>query len=159
MSSKRLLLAATTAAALVWAAPAAAAPDRTAPDFTSAPGTYTWTGKLGVGIAPLTQVDQRIPCGTPGHDCDYTLFHTTAPGTLSAVSSTADKQSVDVDLYIYESDASGTQGELWSSSTGGTADEAVTADATGNQWWLVVANYATVVGGTYNGVASFTPSS
>jgi hypothetical protein len=159
MSSKRLLLAATVAAFLVPAGSAAAAPDRTAPDFTSAPGTYDWTGKIGVGIAPLTQIDAKVPCGSPGHDCDYTLFHVTSPGMLSAVSSTDDKQSVDVDLYIYSSDASGTQGDLWGSATGGWAAEADSAEATGDQWFLVVANYATVVGGTYKGLATFSPTS
>lgn len=157
MSSKRLLVA-TVVAALLPAASAVAAPDRTAPDFSSAATTYNWTGKLGTGIAPLTQVDSRLPCGSPGHDCDYTLMHVTEPGTLSVTSSTADQTTKDVDLYIYASDADGTQGDLWGSSTGGTAAEAVTADALAGDWFLVVANYATVVAGTYAGQATFTPA-
>ena len=157
MGTKRLLLA-TIAAALAVAAPAAAAPDRTAPDFSADNTSFNWTGKVGVGFAPLTQVDQKLPCGSPGHDCDYTLMHATVPGSLSVVSSTADKQTVDIDLYIYSSDASGTQGDLLGSSTGGSAAEAVSADALAGDWFLVVANYATVVGGSYAGQATFEPA-
>jgi hypothetical protein len=158
MRLKRFVPAAMLVAAFLPAAPAAAAPDRTAPDFTADATSFSWTGKIGVGFAELSQIDDKYPCGQPGHDCDTTLMHVTAPGTLTAVSSTADKQSVDVDLYLYESDSSGTQGELIGSSTGGSADEAVSFDSLGGEWVLVKANYALVVGGSYTGQANFTPS-
>ena len=159
MSPKRLLLAATVVAALVFAAPAAAAPDRTAPDFTADVTSFDWTGKLGVGFAPLTQIDAKLPCGSPGHDCDTTLMHVLVPGSLSVVSASSDKQSVDVDLHLWASDSTGAKLEELASSTGGSAAEAVSIDSIGDEWFLVEANYATVVAGTYTGKATFAPAS
>jgi hypothetical protein len=148
-------------AACALPAIAVAAPDRsTALDAITT--TYRWDSKLGTGFTTLTNLHDKIPCGTPlVHDCDFTLVKVTGAGALEVANQSADPNAIDTDLYVYESDADGTQGPLLATSaqSSPTPNEATAVESlAGENWFLVEIDYTDNVGGTIHGSASFTPA-
>jgi dsRNA-specific ribonuclease len=155
----RVVLPLASALALALAGVASAAPDRSG-TLSAASTDFKWTGKIGVGLTALdTLHDSPLPCGSPGHDCDFTLLHVTTPGKVTFKSSSSAPNSPDLDLYLYLSDASGTKGKNKGKSAAPGLDPneqiAFTADEPG--YYLAEADYTVMIGGTYDGEAKLEP--
>jgi Bacterial Ig domain len=144
---------------LATAAPASATPDRSA-TLSASSTDFKWTGQIGVGVTTLTTFHDTYPCTLPGHTCDYTLLHVTTPGKVTVKTSAGGSPTtLDIDLWVYVSDASGTQGKQkgMSAQTGPNPNEqfAFTVEEPG--YYLVEGEYDDVVGGTYAGEAKLEP--
>jgi hypothetical protein len=167
--TSRLALAAVAVGVLLPAGSAAAAPDRTA-TLDAATTSFAWDSKLGTGFTTLTNLHDRIPCGTPGvHDCDFTLLHVIGTGTVLAETTSDMPNAVDTDLYAYISDADGNKVESlgYSAQSSPTPNESMAIDAYDNDtdpttpadnWFLIEIDYTDNIGGTIKGTATFTPS-
>jgi hypothetical protein len=160
----RLFLAAVTAAGvLVPAASALAAADHTG-TLDSTNTTFAWDSKLGTGLTTLSNFHDKIPCGTPvAHDCDFTLLHVVGAGTVDVANKGTSPNAVDTDLYVYDSDADGTQGDLEGTSAQGspTPNEEVVFDTISDDgYYLVEIDYTDNLdaGGGVHGTATFTPA-
>ncbi len=156
----RLFLAASVAAGLLISAGSAFAADRSA-TLDSTATTFAWDSKLGTGFTTLTDVHDRIPCGTPVvHDCDFTLLHVVGKGSVLLQTTSDAPNAVDSDLYAYLSDSSGTQGAQlgFSAAETPTPNEQLVIDSFGDEWFLVEIDYTDNIGGTIKGTATFTPS-
>jgi hypothetical protein len=112
---------------------------------------YTWTGGPISGAAATTDVGDTVPCG-PGKECDETLLKTSDRGQINVKTDSADNKAADMDLYVYQSDATGKEGKFLKSSAGGTPKEEVTANVPAG-YYLVRMVAAASVGGTYEGQA------
>jgi hypothetical protein len=157
----RLLLAAVVAAGVLVPAGSAFAADRTGTlDATTT--TFAWDSKLGTGFTTLTNLHDKIPCGTPlVHDCDFTLLHVIGTGSVLLQTTSDQPNAVDTDLYAYLSDADGTKGEGLGQSAASTPtpNEAMSVDALDpDNWFLVEIDYTDNVAGTVKGTATFTPT-
>jgi hypothetical protein len=132
-------LLALVAVALLAPAAASAAPNGT---VSLANPSYSWTGGPGNGLFTMAfdQVDigpvtaDAAQCGkVPTETCTQTLIKVDDAGDLTVElhgdpgSPGADSGSfdLDLDLYLYASDAAGTVGEALGESTSVTADETV----------------------------------
>jgi hypothetical protein len=111
--------------------PAAAAavppPDRTGVVTPEAP--FTWTGPTATGTNQTFDPITAEPCGKEvANYCDVTLI-SVEPGDFYTVPgrgiSFATRQQQDIDLFVYESDASGALGDLVGISAGVTGNENV----------------------------------
>jgi len=157
----RLLLAAVTAAGVLVPAGSALAADRTG-TLDATTSTFAWDSKLGSGFTTLSNLHDKIPCGTPVvHDCDFTLLHVIGTGTVLVDNDSSDPNAVDTDLYAYLSDADGTKGESLGKSAQGTPTpkESLAIDAYDpDNWFLVEIDYTDNVAGTVKGTATFTPT-
>jgi hypothetical protein len=153
------LLAALSAAVLVPAGAQAA--DRQAALDADHPA-YAWDSKLGTGLTAVSNLHEKVPCGTPlVHDCDFTLIKVTDAGTVAIDNRSSDPNAADTDLYVYESDAAGTRGAqvAKSASSDVTPNEATAVDSiAGENWFLVEIDYTVNLGGTVHGTATFTPA-
>ena len=159
----RMLLAAVTAAGILVPAGSALAADHNGTlDATTT--SFSWDSKLGSGFTTLSNLHDKIPCGTPVvHDCDFTLLHVIGLGTVQVVETQGSPNAVDTDLYVYDSDADGTQGDLEGTSAQGspTPNETVSFDTfTDDGYYLVETDYTDNVdaGGGVKGTATFTPA-
>src|SRR5687768_4969393 len=123
----RQALIAPAASAVLLLAPAAA--------FGSPPGAvtptapFTWTGPVASGANEDYDAGSGEPCGsTLETQCDATLIEVQA-GDFYATSGGGVEFSIggspgnDLDLYVYESDAAGTRGQLVGASAGATDEE------------------------------------
>ncbi len=148
----RTLALATTAAALTITGAAQAAPNRTG--TLSGPGAeYKWDGGPISGAAATTDVYDALGC-TPGLiECDDTLLKVDTAGSLTIKTGDASASAVDMDLFVYQSDASGTQGKLLKSSGGTDVNESTNFDADPG-YYLVRMEAATSAQGTYKGTAT-----
>ena len=118
--TSRLLLAAVVAAGVLVPTGSAIAADRTG-TLDSTTTSFAWDSKLGTGFTTLSNLHDQIPCGTPVvHDCDFTLLHVVGLGTLDVKETQGSPNAVDTDLYVYDSDADGTQGDLEGTSAQGS---------------------------------------
>lgn len=161
--TSRLLLAAVTAAGLLVPVGSALAADRTGTlDATTT--SFAWDSKLGTGFTTLSNLHDKVPCGTPlVHDCDFTLLHVIGLGTVNITETQGSPNAVDTDLYVYDSDADGTKGDLEGTSAQGspTPNESFTFDTfTEDGYYLVETDYTDSVdaGGGVKGTATFTPA-
>ena len=150
------LAALTAVLALLPAASAFAAPPARQATLNSTSPSFNWSG-TGSGVVFTSTVGNRVGCNPVAFACDLTLIKTDEPGDIAFTTDSTDKTLVDADLHVYESDADGTQGELWGESTGGTPQEAVAVTDTQPGYWLVKVDYY-LGAGTYNGTATFTPA-
>jgi hypothetical protein len=154
-------LAAAIAATALLPAVAAAAPDHSGAVNADTP-SFSWDSKLGTGLTTLSNLHDQIPCGTPVvHDCDFTLLKVTGAGTVTITNESTDPNAVDSDLYVYDSDAQGTQGDqLGSSAQGSPTPNETTAVETedGDSWLLIEIDYTDNLAGTIHGKAVFTPA-
>jgi hypothetical protein len=161
MHALRPALLAAVAAAAFLPAGALAAPDRDGV-LDADHLTFSWDSKLGTGLTTLSNLHDQIPCGTPVvHDCDFTLIKVTGAGTVGITNESSDPNAVDTDLYVYDSDADGTQGDQLASSaqSSPTPNEATSVDtAEGDSWLLVEIDYTDNVAGTVKATATFTPA-
>ena len=122
MAKRALIVLSAVVASLATAAPTLAAPppDRTGTVTPAAP--FTWTGPTTT--AANTQFDPSVaePCGKTAADyCDTTLVNVVPGDFYSAPGRGIEfrtRQAQDVDLWVYESDASGTLGDLVGASGG-----------------------------------------
>jgi hypothetical protein len=147
----------TAAIALLPASTALAAPPEKQATLTSTSPSYNWSG-TGSGFVLTSAVGNRIGCNPGLFYCDFVLVKTEELGSLVFTTGSTDKSLVDVDLHVYESDADGTQGDLWGESTGGSPAEAVALTDAPAGYWLVKVDYYAGAG-TYQGTAQFTPAS
>jgi hypothetical protein len=160
MSTLRAVVLAAVAAAAILPTAALAADHEGTLDADHP--TFSWDSKLGTGFTTLSNLHDTIPCGTPVlHDCDFTLIKVTAAGSTTIVNESSDPNAVDSDLYVYESDAEGTQGDQLASSAQGspTPNEATSVDSgDGDSWFLIEIDYTDNLAGTIHGTATFTPA-
>jgi hypothetical protein len=151
------LAALTAVLALVPAASALAAPPDKQATLNSTTTNYKWTGGPGTGVVFTSTVGNRVGCTDGLFYCDFALIKTEEPGSLVTAISTTDPTLKDADLDVYESDADGTQGDLWGESTSDSAAETVALTDMPAGYWLVKVDYY-LGGGSYNGTADFTPA-
>jgi hypothetical protein len=149
------------AAALVLAAAgtASAAPNQSG-TLSAASTSFKWTGQIGAGATAFTTFHDTYPCNMPLHTCDYTLLHVTTPGKVTVTTSAPGQPTtLDVDLWVYASDASGTKGKQKGMSAKSSPDPneqfSFTADTEG--YYLAEAEYDIVAGGSYTGEAKLEP--
>jgi hypothetical protein len=146
------------AAVSVVAAPSAAAQDR---EGTVTPDSvFTWEGAVATGANQNYDAAAGEPCGkTVETYCDETLIEVQAASLpadrVGGVEfSTGGSPGNDFDLYVYESDASGSLGQLVGASTTPTDEERTSVlDADG--YYLVRVIYWAVVESGYDGRAEF----
>jgi hypothetical protein len=153
------LLPLAVAIALATAGPASAAPDRSA-TLSASSTDFKWTGQIGVGVTALTTFHDTYPCNMPAHTCDFTLLHVTAPGKVTVkTSANASPNTLDIDLWVYNSDASGTKGKqkAMSAATGANPNEQVAFTVEEPGYYLVEGEYDISAGGTYEGEAKLEP--
>ena len=160
-SRRAALLGVFLAAALVGllatgSVASAQVPDRSGEVTPETP--FEWDGAVASGTNET--FDPTACSKEPPTYCDITLvnvvpgdFYETAAGGVEFSSSGAVPGS-DIDLMVFESDASGTLGDFVGASAGFTADERV---AIGNAegYYLVVAFYFAVTNSGYDGRAEF----
>jgi hypothetical protein len=145
-------------AAVALAAPAVlAAPDRTA-TISAANPTFKWTGGPGSSFTTLNTNSASYPCDMPAHDCDYTLLNVTDPGTLKVKVSSSDPNTIDAQVVLYLSDASGMKGKQLQAadSSTPTPNEALAAEIDAG-YYLVEFDYEDAVLGNYAGEATLVP--
>lgn len=131
-------------------------PDRAGDVTPTAP--FLWEGVVASGTN--TTFDATACSKEPATYCDITLvnvvpgdFYETSGGGVEFSTSGANPGS-DIDLFVFESDASGTLGDLVGTSAGFTADERVSIDGA-EGYYLVVAFYFAVENSGYDGKAEF----
>jgi hypothetical protein len=160
MRVRRLVSAAAAAAAVLLTVPpgALAAPDRTGSVTPATP--FTWQGAVATGANQDYDPQSGEPCGkTPETYCDVTLvnvqagdfYETSGGGVEFSIGGSAGN---DLDLYVYESDAAGTRGQLVGASAGAT-DVENTAILDANGYYLVQVVYWDVDNAGYSGRAEF----
>jgi hypothetical protein len=146
----------------VLAAVASAAPDRFG---TTTPDTpYSWEGPSAVGHNEGYDGASGEPCGKTAADyCDQTLvnadagdFYDTSGGGVEFSIGSYDVPTSDFDLYVYESDPSGTLGDLAGSSAGAAGEEENVAITDASGYYLVRVIYWDVEPASgYDGSAEF----
>jgi hypothetical protein len=146
----------------VLAAVAAAQPDRTG---TVTPDTpFSWDGPSAVGHNEDYDGASGVPCGDTDADrCDETLidadagnFYDTSGGGVEFSIGNYDVPDSDFDLYVYESDETGTLGNLVGSSAGPAGDEEAVAIPEASGHYLVRVIYWDVDPASgYDGQAEF----
>lgn len=148
-------LALGTLAALAAAAPAAAAAPERSYDLTLEKPA-TWSAGPFVGFQTL--FDENDPAGTceatPLDGCDETLLSVPEAGVVTVTATGPDGQLNDWNFYAYEADAAGAPGALVASSTG-TGTETLVVESEGPARFLVIGIGHSVVGGSYEGKATF----
>jgi hypothetical protein len=144
-------------------APAALAQDRTG---TVTPDTpFTWEGPAAIGHNEDYDGPSGEPCGKTEADyCDETLinadagdfYETSGGGVEFSIGGFGDPAGDDFDLYIYESDAEGTLGNLVGSSAGPAGEEENVAIQNAQGYYLVRVVYWDVdPASAYTGLAEF----
>jgi hypothetical protein len=136
------------------------AADRSGTATPSAP--LTWTGATATGHNVGFDPGAAGPCGRTDADyCDSTLinvvpgdFYDVAAGGVEFSTTPGTSAPEDIDLYVFQSDASGNVGTFVGASGGATAAERVSVlNATGH--YLVIAVYFNVNGAGYDARAAF----
>lgn len=153
MTRRRLIAALAALVALAAASPAVGAPDRSG-SVAAGGATFKWEGGPITGFLLTSDLGDAFECGDPGKDCDDTLINFSAGSANVTIAPTSDG-SVDLDLYVYKSNAQGEAGQFVKSSAGGTSDELVTFPAQAGPY-LVRVVAATATDGTYHGEAKLT---
>ena len=132
-------------------------PTAQAADFTttlsSASPTFEWDGGPGNGVGAGT-----VPCDTsPVYDCEDTLFEVTEGGGRVVIDIAAGAGSSDLDLYLHESDASGTLGTEIGSAATGSASERYDASYLSPGFYIARVGFFSATDGVYDGTLTFTP--
>jgi hypothetical protein len=150
------------AVALLALAAPASAQDRTGTVTPAAP--FAWEGPAAVGHNEDYDGASGEPCGKTVADyCDESLinvdpgdFYETSGGGVEFAIGNYDVADSDFDLYVYESDASGTRGPLVGSSAGPSGDEEHVAVPAATGHYLVRVVYWDVEPASgYDGTAEF----
>jgi len=160
MSTKTLmrLAVATATATAALAAPAFAAPARTVePAANGTPSTWHDGPRNALGTEVTDPGQLRMPmCDPTGWPCDDTLVHITQAGTVRFEANATGLVRPDVDVYLYLSDADGTEGDLWDQSESTSADEVLVEDLDPGYYLFRVA-YFSGLNDTYDGSAALSP--
>jgi hypothetical protein len=141
------------------AAGATLAPDRSGTVTPEAP--FTWAGAVASGHNQSFDPAEAGPCGKTVADyCDITLVDVVPGNFYEAMrggvefSTGGARPGTDLDLFVFESDASGKVGDFVGASGGATDEERVSiVGATG--FYLVVAVYFQATDTGYDGRAEF----
>ena len=140
-------------AALAFAAPASAAPDRTATLGAATPA-FSWSGATNTGFVTTGDVGDQVPCDGPGKPCDDTLLKIDSPGVLTLkTEGDGSGGDMDVDLFLYESDATGAVGKKLKESAGETTAEAIALEVSPG-YYLVQVEYYLQLGAGFKGSAA-----
>jgi len=152
---KRLIvLAATAAALLAPSAASAQSPDRTVELSQTAP-LATWEGEKTSGAGALYLAAASRCTGQDPYKCDETLINVTGGPTPLALE-TIKQKGQDFDLYVYESNAQGTQlAPAGASLEEGDVAEKVIVDAA-EGYYLAVIHYWAVENAAAQGKATLT---
>jgi hypothetical protein len=116
---------------------------------------FKWDSDPMTGFLLTSDLGDQVECDDPGKDCDDTLLKVDS-GALTIKISSVDPQTVDMDLYVYPSNAQGqfsTTDPDAKSSAGSTADEEVTYQSARAGYYLARVVAATASDGTYHGEA------
>lgn len=151
--SKRLAGLAGLVAAAIAAAPAAAAPDRSV-ELPATGGTAAWTSFYNVGFAPTAEVAEAVNCDT--RMCDDTLVQTTEYGKIAVAILGNEPTLVDIDLYVFKSNAAGDALVELGRVTDFDADETFSVSKQEPGFFLVRGDWS-LGAGSFNGKATFTP--
>jgi hypothetical protein len=155
----RISVAALAALTLLPAATAAAAPNRSG-SLPAENTKYTWSTAVQTGAVYTSTVSGHVPACSPLFSCDATLVKTDVLGDLQVdiAGQGVNGQDTlkDVDLHVYSSDASGTQGDLQAQSTGATASESVSLPDLEPGYYLVYLDWYLGVG-SVDGTAQLFP--
>jgi hypothetical protein len=162
LTSRGAIATTVVALTLGLAAVAGAQPDR---EGTVTPETpFTWDGPSAIGHNENYDGPSGEPCGKEvANYCDQTLinadagnFYDTSGGGVEFSIFDYDVPSSDFDLYVYESDADGTLGQLVGSSAGPAGDEENVAILNASGYFLVRVIYWDVEPASgYDGRAEF----
>ena len=146
------------AIALLFTGSSLGEPKYTGTVSTAAPD-FKWEGGPLTGAVTTSPVDELAPCGTPGvHECEDTLIKVEEAGTVAVKIEGAGDATVDLDLYVYTSDASGKHGKVMGESTSETAVEAVSARVAAPGYIVVEVQAYTGSNMTYAGSATLKPT-
>ena len=157
----RLLIA--LALLAVCAVPAFAADHDHDITLSSAKTTAEWEGAphISRGIPVYDEAARTaIPCGAgPARECEEVLFNVTEAGKFTATVEGLEGTggTTDVDAYLYQSDASGAQGEKIASAAANGPDS-VTAPKAAPGYYLLVVDYYHSYNSAYKGKVKFTPA-
>src|SRR5918998_1762214 len=143
---------------MTLAPPALAAPPPDRMGTVTPAAAFAWTGPTTTAANTSFDPETAEPCGKlPTNYCDVTLVNVvpgdfySAPGRGISFST---RQQQDVDLFVYESNAAGTLGELVGVSAGTTGNEDVSLLG-GQGYYLLVVVYFAVNDAGYEGRAEF----
>ena len=155
MSRRRIVLAAT--AALAIAAPSALAAADQSFELTATAPTAKWEGAAQVTRgAPVYDETSRtaLGCDTPARPCDDVLLKVTEAGKLAikVEGAAAAAGTTDVDLYVYKSDAEGTEGEKLATAANSGPDATSVKVTPG--YYLARVDYYNAYGAGYAGSAT-----
>jgi hypothetical protein len=156
MVKKMLCPVAAVTAALLAAAPAAAATDYTG-SLSAASTSFAWDGGPGNGIFATSSVTSQVGCDKPGYDCETLLLNVETPGALAVKIEGQGANTRDIDLHVYQSDASGKQGKLVGEAASDQPVEQVAKANAAAGHYLVVVDYYIALAGTYKGTATLKP--
>ena len=151
--TKRALPALLAIAALALPASAAAEPAYTG-TLDASTTEFKYSGGPINGYAATTELDDTFPCGTPGHDCEDALISVPAGGDITVKLEGTSDGAVDLDLYLFESNAEGEPGKELRASTSGESSEQVAAPKLKPGFYLVRVNAATAMAATYDVIAT-----
>jgi hypothetical protein len=148
--------------AIAIAAPASAAPDYTA-TLSAAATTFAWDGGPGNGFNK-TEALAVTPCGSPNHDCEDLLAKVDTTGSVLAQIVDPDEatdndtaNTRDLDLVIFQSDASGAEGKQLKSTEGLGSSEKVTFSVPNPGYYLVRVDFYRGANVTYKGTLTLSP--
>lgn len=140
-------------ASLLLAGPAMAAPDHTA-KFGDANASSTWQGSPNVGIAPTAEAANALGCDV--RMCDDMLVEVTEPGRLTINVLGNEPTAVDIDLYVFSSNAAGDALTELGRVTDFDADEQFTVAKAKPGFYLVRTDWA-LGAGTFTGTLGWKP--
>jgi uncharacterized repeat protein (TIGR01451 family) len=126
---------------------------------------FTWDGDMATGANTDYDAESGGPCGKTATDyCDITLlrvnvdpsfWNTRGGGVQISARNFTPNPGSDFDLFVYQSDASGTIGQLVGSSPNIAGVEESTTIANASGYYLVQVVYFSVVASKYSGEAKF----
>ena len=123
-----------------------------------------WEGAADIsrGI-PVYDEDARtaIPCDAgPARPCEEVLIKVTEAGKFTATVEGLEGTggTTDVDAYLYQSDASGAQGEKIASAAANGPDSVTAPKAAAGSFFLLVVDYYHSYNSGYKGKIKFTPA-
>lgn len=132
-----------------------AAPARTG-ELKAIGDTYEWADNRNVNSTGYDYAGQLFDmCEDPGFPCDDTLVHITTEGPVLLSWEGHDTGLVrpDIDLYLYTSDSTGTEGDLYAAAETPEPDEYLTAEVEPG-WYLLRTAYWSGLMNNYTAKAS-----
>lgn len=154
----RKTLLAALCATLLLAAPAAAQQMDYEGTLNASSTTFAWDGGPGSGFTYTSSVANNVPCDTPGlRDCEYLLLNVQVGGDLTLTIDGQEDTLEDIDVHLYQSNASGEAGKLVVEGTSPEPDEKISKARLPAGYYLAMMDYY-LGAGTYKGTVAFKPS-